>query len=86
MGMVIKCVAPDWESQGIYLIPQHEVSIIEANCKSRGVVACCQRMFSRWLERDPQASWGQLVEALKNIDHGTLACELEHWLLASHGE
>ena len=86
MEKVISCVAPDWESLGLYLISRHELSIIEVDHQSKGVVVCCRKALSKWLERDPQASWGQLVEALKKMDHGTLACELEHWLLPSHGE
>ena len=35
---------------------------------------------------DPQASWGPLVEAIKKMDHGTLACKVEAWLLPSHDE
>ena len=86
MDLVIRRVAPNWESLGLYLIPHHEVSIIEVDHKSKGVVVCCRKALSKWLERDPQASWGQLVEALKKIDHDYLASKLEHWLLPSHGE
>ena len=38
-----------------------ELDIIAAD--SRGsVVTCCSRMFSLWLERQPEASWRQLID------------------------
>ena len=40
----------------------------------------CERMFDMWLERTPQASWKQLIEALKEVQLNQLASELEESL------
>ena len=47
---------------------------IKANHQS-DVNASCTAMFEKWLKMNPDASWNQLVSALKNIDDMSLAIE-----------
>ena len=68
--------AQAWKDLGDELIPDGEaaVSTIAANNKG-DVTSCCVLMFDKWLERDPKASWKQLIEALNIIGLGTLATQ-----------
>ena len=56
-----------------------ELDTISAD--SRGsVVTCCSGMFSLWLERQPEASWKQLTDALINVKLVSLAAEIRRLL------
>ena len=56
-----------------------ELDIISAD--SRGsVVTCCSGMFSLWLERQSEASWRQLIDALINVKLLSLATEIRRLL------
>ena len=46
----------------------------------------CSRMFTKWRERTPKASWKQLIEALKEVKLTQLASELEELLIPSEQE
>ena len=47
------------------------------------VIKCCAGMFSIWLERQPDASWRQLITALTNVKLVSLATEVEKLLAPS---
>ena len=49
------------------------------------VIKCCASMLSLWLQREPKASWRQLIEALKatGLDH--VATEIEGKLIVAQG-
>ena len=68
-----------WKDLGIELMPDSaaQLSIISANNKN--VVTCCSSLFSLWLDRQPKASWRQLIEALKNtgLENLAIATEIE---------
>ena len=66
-----------WKDLGKELIPKDDAAlgIIEVN--NSDVTACCEALFKTWLERQPEASWGQLIEGLKKIGQGTLARQIE---------
>lgn len=53
-----------WKKIGMELdLPDGMLSIIEANYPS-DVERCCNKMLSRWLERDTSASWQKLLTAI----------------------
>ena len=56
-----------------------DLDIIRINHPS-DVEECCSRMFTKWRQRTPTASWKQLIEALKEVDLTQLASELEELL------
>lgn len=60
------------------LISESEAALgtIAANCRS-DVISCCSSLFTLWLQRKPDASWGQLIDALRNIKLHSLAAEIE---------
>jgi len=63
-------VAEKWWDLGVQLLVSDErqiatLIVIAANYP-QNVVKCCQTMFEEWLEIRNDASWNQLIEALKS--------------------
>ena len=57
-----------------------DVNTISAN--NRGdVVGCCSSLFTVWLQRQPEASWKQLIDALIKIKLNMLASEIQKSLI-----
>jgi len=57
------------------------LDIIEKECQNN-VKGCCMRMFQKWLEKTPDASWNQVLAALKtrSVELNYLADEIEQKL------
>ena len=69
-----------WFLLGVQLFDDRDVNIltsIETNYRG-DVDACCTKMFERWLELAPNASWDQLINGLNapNVKLHQLASEL----------
>ena len=47
----------------------------------RDVGMCCTKMLQLWLERQPDATWEQLIRALKEVEMNELARNIEQALL-----
>ena len=78
-GKVCAAGANKWRDLGIVLMGQDAVTdldVIRIN-HPNDVEECCSRMFTKWRQRTPTASWKQLIEALKEVDLIQLASELE---------
>ena len=83
---VIKKVAaacslqPDiWRDLGIELLGEDattELDVIKAN-NTDDVTKCCAKMLSLWLQRQTEASWNQLIEALEQVKLNRLAKEIK---------
>ena len=73
---------PKFRVLGIELLGQEcESALNTISADSRGsVVACCSGIFSLWLERQPEASWRQLIDALTNVKLVSLAVEIKRLL------
>ena len=75
-----------WHDLGIELLDSNnaveDLDTIEAE-HSTDLKKCCTKMFNMWLRKQPQASWNQLIEALRqpNIELDTLATKIEGMLL-----
>ena len=75
-------VADKWRELGIQLLRSdqtNELGIIAAN-HPQDVVSRCQCVLEKWLETNVDATWNQLIEALKRIQSVYLASELEQRL------
>ena len=59
-----------------------ELSIISRDHRD-SVVNCCSNMFQLWLQRQPDASWKQLIEALREINLNHLATQIKGMLMPS---
>ena len=76
--------AQKWKDLGIELIPDGEAAVSTIAVNNKGdVTSCCASMFDKWLEKDPKASWRQLIEALNIIGLGALATQIKEKLESS---
>jgi len=68
-----------WRDLGIELLGQEaDAALNTISANNRGnVIQCCSSMFSLWLERQPEASWKQLVEALIKVNLKSLGMEIK---------
>ena len=61
-------IAVKWFEVGLELLEQEDVHklnrISEEN--PRDIVRCCGQMLKVWLERKPEATWNQLIKALRS--------------------
>ena len=66
-----------WLDLGIQLLQKEDVIALQmiksdvSECSER-----CSKMFNLWLDRQPKASWGNLIEALKLIHQNKLASDI----------
>ena len=66
-------IATKWYELGLELLDSSShLQVIKAN-NQNDVQSCCQEMFQRWLDVKPDASWSELVIALKSIEMTTAA-------------
>jgi len=67
---------PDvWRDLGIELLGQNEISQLDVIKVNNGsdVTKCCSGMLALWLQRQPSASWSQLIGALKQVKLNRIA-------------
>ena len=79
---VIPSVATSWYSLGLELLdPEHEKSleIIEEGNK-HDIQYCCRKMFSKWLDTCDNATWDQLIDAIKRVNLSDTASKIESLL------
>ena len=60
-----------------------DLDIISVNHRG-DVIGCCSSLFSLWLQRQPEASWKQLIDALIKIKLNVLALEITKSLISNH--
>ena len=75
-------VAVKWKQVGAQLNfdpSGNYLNIIEADRGKEGVESCCQTMFQHWLKGygEQPATWGKLLEILRDCDFRVLASDLE---------
>ena len=76
-------MAPYWYELGVDLLETYaELNIIRKDHKGDATTSCID-MFLLWLERQPTASWNQLIKSLRQPSIGleTLANKIEYELL-----
>ena len=67
-----------WLKLGIELLEEKDVPALQTiksnvtECSTR-----CSEMFKLWIERQPEASWRHLINAIRRINLGTLAFDIE---------
>ena len=67
-------VATRWYDIGVQLLDTDSgvLDVIRGNYP-KDISTCCREMFKEWLERQPDASWNQLIQVLIDIDMKTMA-------------
>ena len=78
LNRYVSALGEVWLQLGTELLDNKDVSALYAiqSDESKCTVGCSE-MFKLWLERQPEASWRRLIQALKQIDMNTLATEIE---------
>ena len=71
---------------GIELLEAEDLHALDEIQKNypRDVGMCCTKMLQLWLERQPDASWEQLLQALKEVKMNDLASSIEQELLSAN--
>ena len=79
---VIPKVATRWYDLGLELLEAKYVRnlvIIQANNRD-DVSKCCRQMFMKWLDTQTDASWSQLIQAVKSIELNDVAASIEQFI------
>ena len=76
--------AVKWRDLGIQLLDPTSgdmLDIIEKECQN-DVKECCMRVLQKWLDRIPDASWNQVLAALRTppVELNNLANQIEQKL------
>ena len=73
-----------WEDLGVQLLrPDQEKALdIIAADRSHDVVSCCKRVLKKWLDTTSDATWNELIRALRrpSVELYYLADQLERML------
>ena len=80
---IIPAVATKWYELGLELLDSSHEKVLE-NIERDGsrfdVQWCCRKMLTKWLEVSDDATWGQVIDAVKSINMNDLASSLESLL------
>ena len=73
---------------GIELLEPEDLPALDEIQKNypRDVGMCCTKMLQLWLERQPDATWEQLIQALKEVEMNELAKNIEQELSVNKGK
>lgn len=81
---VVSEVADNWKDLGTQLLDSGCLKILDIieSDHPHDAVKCCKKMFQKWLDTKPDATWNQLIEALNNpgIQRHYLASQIEQRL------
>lgn len=87
MRHVRELICPKWYDIGLELLDHNDAKYLRAikESYSSNVKKACQEMLELWLDRQPKATWNQLIEALKapNIELNKAAFDIEKMLVPS---
>ena len=71
-----------WLDLGIELLQEEDIAALKTiKSNTSDCTVRCSEMFALWLERQPKASWRNLIDALKQIHQNKLAFSIENLLL-----
>ena len=73
---------------GIELLEPEDIQALDEIQRNypRDVSMCCTKMLQLWLERQPDATWEQLIQALKEVEMNELASNVQQKLSVSEGK
>ena len=80
---VRKEVSSKWHDLGLELLEKEdEERLNEIKKNNPGDVSeCCKEMFQLWLRKCTNATWNQLIQALKEVELNNLATTIEGMLI-----
>ena len=73
-----KSISFKWHDLGIELLEPENIRTLDEIQSNypRDASTCCTKMFQLWLDKQPEASWEQLIKALRDIDLNATELEL----------
>ena len=80
---VISKVYAKWYDLGLELLDDKYAGELDIMHRNDGSKTCCQKMFSKWLKTRDNASWDQLIEAMRTIELSSGASDVEQLLVQS---
>ena len=80
---VRKGASSKWHDLGLELLEQEDEEILHKfKCNNpNNMDECCKEMFQLWLRKSPDATWNQLIQALKEVELNNLAATIEGMLM-----
>ena len=73
----------NWYDIGLKLLNDYaKLDVMEKDNPGKSE-ECCTEMFKIWLERNPDASWNQLITVLEGIELNTAAKNIKSYLCKS---
>ena len=87
---VVPYVSSRWYTLGVKLLREDQEShldVIKLNHTGDNQM-CCIQMFSYWLSSNTDATWKQLIEALRSpaVDLSVVAAKIEKMLIGSYND
>ena len=71
-----------WKDLGVILLGSENNDALEViKNDNSNVMGRCSAMFQLWLDRQPSASWRQLIQALKELHLNYIAHQIESKLI-----
>ena len=68
----------DWFTLGLNLgVPHHKLEEVRSNYSVEGLSACRRETLVLWLQRTPNASWRDVVAALRRMGENIVAERIE---------
>ena len=78
---VVHQIAPKWLEVGLELLSsEDDARLYEIRENYLDMTKCASEMLKLWLDRNPKASWNQLLEALREVRYNALAETLKDML------
>ena len=80
---VRKDISFKWYDLGLELLEQEdEEKLYKIKCNNpSNVDECCTEMFQLWLRKCTNATWNQLIQALKEVELNNLAAKIDGMLI-----
>ena len=83
-GHVVNDVAVKWRDLGVQLLRANQEKMLDiiAADHPHDVVSCCKRVLEKWLDTATDATWNELIRALRSpgVQLDYLAGQLEQML------
>ena len=80
---VRKDVSSKWHDLGLELLEQEDEERLNEikNNNPSDISECCKEMFQLWLRKCTNATWNQLIQALKEVELNNLAAKIDGMLI-----
>lgn len=78
---VVREVAHKWSDLGVQLLKPRTINIIKSD-HPHDSVECCKCVLTEWLDTSDNATWNQLIEAIRSVGLVYVANELSEHIVS----